>query len=146
MSAELHPKIPLFFGSNLECTAVSTTATVAALIQVPFKCEILDFKITVRGSSTHSTAPTWALARRNTAGLTTQTELATVVKSATVNQQGKMLFATVMRTGTFTALPGHQLSLAVRVSSGDSLAYDACVVVRELPETPANMTTQMTGS
>lgn len=143
---DAHPKIPIFLGQGLECTAVSTSATIATAVAVPFAhVEVVDFWVTLRGSSTHSTAPTFELSVRPTAGSTTRTLMATIAKPNLTAQNGKMLWATTLHTTHMTATAGGEFALSVLVSSGDSCLYDAGMVIREIPEVPAN-NTRMTGT
>ena len=143
---DAHPKIPIFLIQGGDCTAVSTSATIVTAVAVPFAhVEVMDFWVTLRGSSTHSTAPTFQLLVRPTAGSTTGVVLATIAKPAVLAQNGKMLWATTLHTTHMTATAGGEFAMQVLVSSGDSCLYDAGMVIKEIPEVPAN-NTRMTGT
>ena len=122
-------------------TALASDSTGDKLtIPVQFKCEVYRFWVMITGSSSHATAAKWAFDRRITAGSDTGRvdDVATLSKTASVNQQGKELVN--YPTTRVTLLPGQEIIVEVDTANGEACTFSAGVSVIRSPEADGNLT------
>ena len=125
-------------GVGTELLGNAAATTVAGTIRIPFKCEVRQLQVTIRGTSTHATVMVVNFRNRPTAGTATgDSSIGTITKLAS-NQQGKTLYKNP--TTKVTMSPGSEIALVVDTANGDAVDYSAGVLVEQIPEDPANIT------
>jgi hypothetical protein len=131
------PTIPLVHQGT---AGIATNSTGDKWIfTIPFKCEVVRAFCVVQGSSSNGTAAVIKFDKRPTAGSDSgrgDGDVAVLSKTASVSQQGKMLYEDPATRVTLDE--GDEVVVEVTTADGAANAMTPGLLIREIPEIAAN--------
>lgn len=137
MSSQFHPTIPIVLPAANDANATGDKQ----VIYPGFKCEVVEAFVCWKGNSAHATAAVIAFDKRIKASSDTgrSNNVFVVKKTANTNEQGVHVYKRLSGNNRCELAPGQELVVNVTTAQGEALNFQAGVLVREVPEVPANL-------
>lgn len=142
-------QIESFFNGASATAGVATNSTAdVAVFSIPYKAKVRKIFAVVQGTSSNGTAAVLHFEHRHALGADTTrgaADVGALSKTASVSQQGKMLYELVSATTVFTVTPGEEIVVEVATADGAANAMWVGIELERIPENPANDTEMIEG-